>query len=168
MLHAIRVMGVDHVGLGADWDGGGGVIGMEDITALPRISARLRREGLSERDIAKIMGGNLLRVMRQVQAGAAPALRRFLPIAPRLGCRRGGCWTGVARARWIASRPARSRAAARLSGAPGGAERHDWAATPFGPVESWPQSLTHRRLDGARLDPADVHRLGPGFPAALQ
>jgi membrane dipeptidase len=71
MLHAIRVMGVDHVGLGADWDGGGGVIGMEDVAALPRISARLRREGLSEADIAKVMGGNLLRVMRQVQAGAA-------------------------------------------------------------------------------------------------
>ncbi|TMJ20312.1 MAG: membrane dipeptidase [Alphaproteobacteria bacterium] len=70
MLHAIRVMGVDHVGLGADWDGGGGVIGMEDIASLPRISARLRREGLSEADIAKVMGGNLLRVMRQVQAGA--------------------------------------------------------------------------------------------------
>ena len=72
MLHAIRVMGVDHVGLGADWDGGGGVIGMEDIAALPRISARLRREGLSEADIAKVMGGNLLRVMRQVQAAARP------------------------------------------------------------------------------------------------
>jgi membrane dipeptidase len=71
MLHAIQVMGVDHVGLGADWDGGGGVIGMEDITALPRIGARLRREGLREADIAKIMGGNLLRVLRQAQAGAA-------------------------------------------------------------------------------------------------
>jgi len=71
MLHAIQVMGVDHVGLGADWDGGGGVIGMEDVTALPRISARLRREGLSELDIAKVMGGNLLRVLRQAQAGAA-------------------------------------------------------------------------------------------------
>lgn len=71
VLHAIRVMGVDHVGLGADWDGGGGVIGMEDVSGLPRITARLRREGLSEEDIAKIMGGNLLRVLRQVQAGAA-------------------------------------------------------------------------------------------------
>jgi membrane dipeptidase len=72
MLHAIRVMGVDHVGLGADWDGGGGVNGMEDVTALPRISARLRREGFSDADIARVMGGNLLRVMRQVQAAAAP------------------------------------------------------------------------------------------------
>jgi membrane dipeptidase len=71
MLHAIRVMGVDHVGLGADWDGGGGVIGMEDVTALPRITARLRREGFSEQDIAKVMGGNLLRVMRQAEAFAA-------------------------------------------------------------------------------------------------
>lgn len=71
MLHAIEVMGVDHVGLGADWDGGGGVIGMEDITALPRIGARLRRAGLNEADIAKIMGGNLLRVMRAAQAAAA-------------------------------------------------------------------------------------------------
>ena len=71
MLHAIAVMGVDHVGLGADWDGGGGVQGMEDITGLPRISERLRREGFSERDIAKVMGGNLLRVMRQAQAHAA-------------------------------------------------------------------------------------------------
>ena len=70
LMHAIAVMGVDHVGLGADWDGGGGVIGMEDVAALPRISARLRREGLSEADIAKVMGGNLVRVLRQVQAGA--------------------------------------------------------------------------------------------------
>lgn len=71
LLHSVRVMGVDHVGLGADWDGGGGVTGMEDITLLPRITARLRREGMSDRDIAKIMGGNLLRVMRQAQAAAA-------------------------------------------------------------------------------------------------
>jgi membrane dipeptidase len=72
MLHAIRVMGIDHVGLGADWDGGGGVQGMEDISLVPRITDRLRREGFSDADIAKVMGGNLLRVMRAVQAGAAP------------------------------------------------------------------------------------------------
>ena len=71
VLHAIRVMGVDHVGLGADWDGGGGTIGMEDVSLLPRITARLRREGFSERDIAKVMGGNLVRVMREVQRAAA-------------------------------------------------------------------------------------------------
>lgn len=71
LLHAIRVMGVDHVGLGADWDGGGGVIGMEDVSALPRITARLLREGFPREDIAKIMGGNLLRVLRQAEALAA-------------------------------------------------------------------------------------------------
>jgi membrane dipeptidase len=71
VMHAVRVMGADHVGLGADWDGGGGTIGMEDISLLPRITARLRREGLSERDIAKIMGGNLVRVMRRVEEAAA-------------------------------------------------------------------------------------------------
>ena len=70
MLHSIEVMGVDHVGLGADWDGGGGVIGMEDVSTLPRITARLLAEGFSEADVAKIMGGNLLRVMRAVEAAA--------------------------------------------------------------------------------------------------
>ena len=70
LLHSIAVMGVDHVGLGADWDGGG-VIGMEDVASLPKITARLRKEGLSEADIAKIMGGNLLRVMAQVERSAA-------------------------------------------------------------------------------------------------
>lgn len=75
LLHAIAVMGVDHVGLGADWDGGGGVIGMEDIRLLPRITARLRREGFSEADIAKILGGNLLRVLRAAERHAAAARR---------------------------------------------------------------------------------------------
>jgi membrane dipeptidase len=73
LMHAVQVMGVDHVCLGADWDGGGGVIGMDDITALPRITARLRRAGMSDADIAKIVGGNILRVVRQVQAGAGRA-----------------------------------------------------------------------------------------------
>ena len=71
LLHSVRVMGVDHVGLGADWDGGGGVIGMEDVSHLPKITARLRREGYADADIAKILGGNLLRVMRAVEAAAA-------------------------------------------------------------------------------------------------
>jgi len=71
LLHSIRVMGADHVGLGADWDGGGGVRGLEDVSLLPRITAQLRREGISDPDIAKIMGGNLMRVMRQAEAFAA-------------------------------------------------------------------------------------------------
>ncbi|WP_066716780.1 dipeptidase [Sphingomonas pituitosa] len=71
LLHAIRVMGVDHVGIGADWDGGGGVRGMEDITALPRITARLRREGFSDADIEKIWSGNALRVLKAAEDWAA-------------------------------------------------------------------------------------------------
>ena len=67
MLHAIRVMGVDHVGLGADWDGGGGVPGMEDVSQLPKITARLRKEGYSDRDIEKIWSGNVLRLLRQAE-----------------------------------------------------------------------------------------------------
>jgi membrane dipeptidase len=76
LLHAVRIMGADHVGLGADWDGGGGVVGMEDVSLLPRITARLRREGIADADIAKIMGGNLMRVLRQAEAAAQPAASR--------------------------------------------------------------------------------------------
>jgi membrane dipeptidase len=71
LLHAIRVMGVDHVGLGADWDGGGGVRGMEDVADLPRITARLRKEGYSDADIGKIWSGNVLRVLRAAERFAA-------------------------------------------------------------------------------------------------
>ena len=71
LLHAIAVMGVDHVGIGADWDGGGGVRGMEDITALPRITARLRREGFKDADIAKIWSGNVLRILKAAEDWAA-------------------------------------------------------------------------------------------------
>lgn len=71
VLHAIEVMGVDHVGIGADWDGGGGVNGMEDITDNPRITARLRQAGLSDADIEKIWSGNVLRLLRQAEQYAA-------------------------------------------------------------------------------------------------
>ena len=70
MLHAIRVMGVDHVGLGADWDGGGGIQGLWDVTYLPKITARLRREGYSDADIGKIWSGNVLRLLRQAEEHA--------------------------------------------------------------------------------------------------
>ena len=70
LLHAIKVMGVDHVGIGADWDGGGGVIGMEDVGALPRITAALRKAGYSDADIEKIWSGNVLRLLRQAEQAA--------------------------------------------------------------------------------------------------
>jgi len=71
LLHTIEVMGVDHVGIGADWDGGGGVEGMWDVTDLPKITAALLDAGYTEEDVAKIWSGNLLRVMREVEAVAA-------------------------------------------------------------------------------------------------
>ena len=67
LLHTIDVMGVDHVGIGADWDGGGGVDGMWDITDIPKITAALLDAGYSEEDIGKIWSGNLLRVLREVE-----------------------------------------------------------------------------------------------------
>lgn len=70
LLHAIRVMGVDHVGLGADWDGGGGLSDMRDISRLPAITARLRKEGFSDADIEKIWSGNVLRLLREAERHA--------------------------------------------------------------------------------------------------
>jgi membrane dipeptidase len=71
VLHILKVVGVDHVGIGADWDGGGGVAGMEDVSALPRITEALLAAGYSEQDVRKIWSGNLLRVIRQAQAIAS-------------------------------------------------------------------------------------------------
>lgn len=64
LLRAIEVGGVDHVCIGADWDGGGGIDGIEDISALPKVTARLRQAGYSDADIAKIWSGNVLRILR--------------------------------------------------------------------------------------------------------
>jgi membrane dipeptidase len=71
MLHALEIVGPDHVGMGADWDGGGGVAGMEDVSYLPKVSERLMAEGYSEEDLRKIWGGNLLRVLREAEAARA-------------------------------------------------------------------------------------------------
>jgi membrane dipeptidase len=71
VLHAIKVMGVNHVGIGADWDGGGGLAEMKDIAGLPVITARLRQAGYSEADIEKIWSGNTLRLLRQAERHAA-------------------------------------------------------------------------------------------------
>ncbi len=67
VLHILKVAGPEHVGFGADWDGGGGVKGMEDITALPKITARLLREGYTEAQLGNMWSGNLLRVLGQAQ-----------------------------------------------------------------------------------------------------
>ena len=61
--HAIDVMGIDHVGIGTDYDGDGGVPGMADTSENIRLTVELLRRGYSKDDIAKIWGGNWLRVL---------------------------------------------------------------------------------------------------------
>ncbi|WP_176595355.1 MULTISPECIES: dipeptidase [Sphingobium] len=68
MLHALKVVGPDHVGIGADWDGGGGVAGLEDVLDLPKITAALLKAGYSEADVQKIWSGNVLRVLAAAEA----------------------------------------------------------------------------------------------------
>ena len=65
--HAINVMGIDHVGIGTDFDGDGGVIGYADASEALNFTLHLLRRKFSEQDIRKIWGGNWLRVMAEVQ-----------------------------------------------------------------------------------------------------
>ncbi len=65
--HAVKIAGVDHVGLGSDMDGAVMPVGMEDCTHLPQITEGLLRRGYSPEAIRKILGGNLLRVMEQAE-----------------------------------------------------------------------------------------------------
>jgi membrane dipeptidase len=68
--HVVKLVGPDHVGLGSDFDGATMPKGMEDVTHLPRITEALLRRGYSEKDVEKILGGNTLRVMAEVEAVA--------------------------------------------------------------------------------------------------
>ena len=68
--HAIELMGIDHVGLGTDFDGDGGVPGLADASELSLFTRQLLQRRYSEADIQKIWGGNFLRVMNEVQSSA--------------------------------------------------------------------------------------------------
>ena len=68
--HAIDVMGIDHVGLGTDFDGDGGTRGLADASELLNFTRQLLARRFSRQDIQKIWGGNFLRVMQQVQQAA--------------------------------------------------------------------------------------------------
>jgi microsomal dipeptidase-like Zn-dependent dipeptidase len=61
-------IGVDHVGISSDFDGGGGIEGWKDASETFNVTLELVKRGYSEEDIAKIWGGNLLRVLDDVQA----------------------------------------------------------------------------------------------------
>ena len=71
--HAVKVAGIDHVGLGSDFDGATMPSGMEDVSMLPRLTDALLKKGYSPADVTKILGGNLLRVMDQTERAAGAA-----------------------------------------------------------------------------------------------
>ena len=70
--HVVQIAGVDHVGLGSDFDGVGDSLptGLKDVSDYPNLIHELLKKGYSEEDIRKICGGNLLRVWSQVEAVA--------------------------------------------------------------------------------------------------
>ena len=75
--HAVTVAGIDHVGLGSDFDGADDQFpeGVEDISKIPNVVRGLIERGYSDESILKILGGNTLRVMRAVERGSQAGLR---------------------------------------------------------------------------------------------
>lgn len=71
IFHALALMGPDHVGIGLDWDGGGGVNGLQDVSDLPKITEALRAASVSTQTIEKIWSGNMLRMLRLAEAARA-------------------------------------------------------------------------------------------------
>jgi membrane dipeptidase len=68
--HIVKVAGIDHVGIGTDFDGGGGVTGFNDASESMNVTRELVKRGYSEEEIGKIWGGNLMRVWREVEKAA--------------------------------------------------------------------------------------------------
>jgi len=80
--HMVKVAGIDHVGIGSDFDGIGETPeGMEDVSHLPRIRTELKRRGYSNADIRKIMGENFMRVFAEVER-VAGAIQKESPMPP--------------------------------------------------------------------------------------
>ena len=75
--HAVKIAGIDHVGIGSDFDGGGGVPGFNDHSEALNVTIELLRRGYSEEDISKIWGANLLRVWREVEKVAEELQKRL-------------------------------------------------------------------------------------------
>ncbi len=69
--HVVKLVGPDHVGLGSDFDGATMPVGMEDVSQLPKITEGLLRRNYSQADIRKILGGNTLRLMTDVERVSA-------------------------------------------------------------------------------------------------
>jgi len=69
--HAVGLIGIDHVGISSDFDGGGGIAGWNDASETFNVTLELVRRGYTEAEIAQLWGGNLLRVLREVERVAA-------------------------------------------------------------------------------------------------
>ena len=69
--YMVDKIGIDHVGISSDFDGGGGIVGWKDASETMNVTAALRERGYSESEIEKLWGANLLRVLDEVQAIAA-------------------------------------------------------------------------------------------------
>lgn len=65
--HVVKLVGIDYVGIGSDFDGGGGLADCADVADFPKITAELVKRGYSRKDIARIWGGNFLRVFKAVE-----------------------------------------------------------------------------------------------------
>jgi membrane dipeptidase len=72
--HVVQVIGIDYVGIGTDFDGGGGVDGCRTVAEMKNITIELLRRGYSRTDIEKIWGGNIMRVFREVQKIAGESI----------------------------------------------------------------------------------------------
>lgn len=68
--HVKDLVGVEHVGIGSDFDGGGGLSDCQDVSEMPAITAEMLKRGYTKSDIRKVWGGNFLRVFRQVEKSA--------------------------------------------------------------------------------------------------
>jgi membrane dipeptidase len=66
--HVRKVVGIDYVGLGTDFDGGGGVIGCDDVSGMIHVTEEMLRRGYTEREIEKVWGANFMRVFRKALA----------------------------------------------------------------------------------------------------
>ena len=69
--YMVEKIGIDHVGISSDFDGGGGIVGWGNASETMNVTSALRERGYSESEIAKLWGGNLLRVLDEVQEIAA-------------------------------------------------------------------------------------------------
>ena len=79
--YAVKKVGIDHVGISSDFNDGGGVIGWKDVSDTRNVTAELIKRGYSDTDIAKLWGGNFLRVWKEVQTRAHPIAAAEQPIS---------------------------------------------------------------------------------------